>query len=48
MALGALFALVIDRLATAFGPAEIPVGLLSAAIGAPAFLILFVATSRRS
>ena len=48
MALGALFALVIDRLATAFGPAEIPVGLLSAAIGAPAFLILFVATSRRA
>ena len=48
MALGALFALVIDRLATAFGPAEIPVGLLSAAIGAPAFLILFVTTSRRS
>lgn len=48
MALGALFALVIDRLATAFGPAEIPVGLLSAAIGAPAFLILFIATSRRS
>lgn len=48
MAIGALFALVIDRMATAFGPAEIPVGLLSAAIGAPAFLFLFVATSRRS
>ena len=48
MTLGALFALVIDRLATAFGPAEIPVGLLSAAVGAPAFLILFVVTSRRS
>ena len=48
MAIGALFALVIDRLATAFGPAEIPVGLLSAAIGAPAFLLLFVLTSRRS
>jgi iron complex transport system permease protein len=48
MALGALFALLIDRLATAFGPAEVPVGLLSAAIGAPAFLILFVTTSRRS
>ncbi|HEY0102366.1 MAG TPA: iron ABC transporter permease [Brevundimonas sp.] len=48
MALGALFALLIDRLATAFGPAEIPVGLLSAAIGAPAFLILFVLTSRRA
>lgn len=48
MAAGALFALVIDRLATAFGPAEIPVGLLSAALGAPVFLALFVATSRRS
>lgn len=48
MALGALFALLIDRLATAFGPAEIPVGLLSAAVGAPAFLILFVTASRRS
>ena len=48
MAVGALFAMLIDRLATAFGPAEIPVGLLSAAIGAPAFLILFVATTRRA
>jgi iron complex transport system permease protein len=48
MAVGALFALLIDRLATAFGPAEVPVGLLAAAIGAPAFLILFVTTSRRS
>jgi iron complex transport system permease protein len=48
MAIGALFALMIDRLATAFGPAEIPVGLLSAAMGAPAFLLLFVAASRRS
>ncbi|WP_162252089.1 iron ABC transporter permease [Brevundimonas sp. Root1423] len=48
MAIGALFALIIDRMATAFGPAEIPVGLLSAAIGAPAFLFLFVAASRRS
>jgi iron complex transport system permease protein len=48
MAIGALFALIIDRLATGFGPAEIPVGLLSAAIGAPAFLIRFVASSRRS
>ena len=48
MAMGALFALIIDRLATAFGPAEIPVGLLSAAIGAPAFLALFIAISRRS
>lgn len=48
MAVGALFALLIDRLSTAFGPAELPVGLLSAAIGAPAFLILFIATSRRT
>lgn len=48
MAIGALFALLIDRMATAFGPAEIPVGLLSAAIGAPAFLFLFVSASRRS
>jgi iron complex transport system permease protein len=48
MAAGALFALIIDRLATAFGPAETPVGLLSAALGAPVFLALFVATSRRS
>jgi iron complex transport system permease protein len=48
MAIGALFALLIDRLATAFGPAEVPVGLLAAAIGAPGFLILFVTTSRRS
>ena len=48
MAVGALFALLIDRLSTAFGPAELPVGLLSAAVGAPAFLILFVVTSRRA
>jgi iron complex transport system permease protein len=48
MVLGALFALLIDRLATVFGPAEIPIGLLSAAVGAPAFLILFVVTSRRT
>ena len=39
---------LIDRLSTAFGPAELPVGLLSAAVGAPAFLVLFVVTSRRS
>ncbi|WP_133365853.1 FecCD family ABC transporter permease [Qipengyuania sediminis] len=48
IALGAVFALAIDRLATAFGPGEIPVGLLAAAIGAPAFLLLFVVTARRS
>jgi len=48
MATGALFALVIDRLASAFGPAELPVGLLSAAFGAPAFLLLFVLNARRA
>jgi iron complex transport system permease protein len=48
MAVGAAFALIVDRLTTALGPSEIPVGLLTAAIGAPAFLLLFVATSRRS
>lgn len=44
---GALFALVIDRLSTAFGPAEVPVGVLAAAVGAPAFLIVFIAGARR-
>ncbi len=48
IATGALFALAIDRLSGAFGPAEIPVGLLAAAIGAPAFLALFVLVARRS
>ncbi len=43
---GALFALGIDRLSVAFGGAEVPVGLLAAAVGAPLFLILFVATAR--
>lgn len=43
---GALFALAIDRLSVAFGGAEIPVGLLAAAVGAPLFLVLFVATAR--
>ena len=47
MAIGALFALVIDRMSTAFGPAELPVGLLAAAVGAPTFLALFIATARR-
>lgn len=44
---GALFALGIDELSGAFGPAEVPVGLLAAAAGAPAFLLLFVVTARR-
>jgi iron complex transport system permease protein len=47
MGLGALLCLVVDRLSVAFGAAEIPVGLLAAAVGAPSFLLLFVATSRR-
>jgi iron complex transport system permease protein len=47
MAMGALFGLAIDRLSTAFGPAELPVGLLAAGVGAPAFLILLVMTARR-
>lgn len=45
---GALFALAVDRLTTAFGPAELPVGLVAAALGAPAFLALFVMTGRRA
>lgn len=48
VAAGALLALVIDRLSTAFGPAEVPVGVLAAAVGAPAFLIIFIASSRRA
>lgn len=48
MAIGALAALAIDRLATAFGPAELPVGLLAALVGAPVFLALFIVTARRA
>lgn len=44
---GAAFVLAIDRVARA-GETEIPLGLLAAAIGAPAFLILFVASGRRA
>jgi len=44
--LGALFALIVDRLSLAFGPAEVPAGLLAAGVGAPLFLVLFVSTSR--
>lgn len=47
VAAGALFALAIDRLSTAFGPAEVPVGVLAAAVGAPAFLLIFIASARR-
>lgn len=46
IATGSLFALAIDAISTAFGPAEIPVGLLAAAVGAPLFLLLFVARAR--
>ena len=45
--IGALFALGVDRLSTAFGPSELPIGLLTAACGAPAFLALYVFGSRR-
>lgn len=45
---GMLLALAIDAASTAWGPAELPVGLLAAALGAPAFLLLFVAASRRA
>lgn len=45
---GGLFALAIDRASLAFGAAEVPVGLLAAAIGAPLFLALFVLTARRA
>lgn len=44
---GALFAVLIDRVGALFGPAELPVGLLAAAVGAPAFLGLLVARGRR-
>lgn len=43
---GACLAVLVGQLARAFGPAEIPVGLLTAAVGAPAFLALFIATQR--
>ncbi len=40
MALGALYLLVIDNLARTATPAEIPLGILTALIGAPVFAIL--------
>lgn len=46
--LGAVFALTIDRVAAALGPAEPPVGLLAAGLGAPAFLILYLGKGGRS
>ncbi|HEV7351569.1 MAG TPA: iron ABC transporter permease [Brevundimonas sp.] len=45
--LGAALALIVGQLARAFGPAEIPVGLLTALIGAPAFLALFLSGAGR-
>lgn len=45
--LGAGLALIVGQLARAFGPAEIPVGLLTALIGAPAFLALFISGAGR-
>ena len=47
IALGAVFALAVDRVAAALGPAEPPVGLLAAGLGAPAFLILYLIDERR-
>ena len=46
IAIGAGFAVGIDRLTTIGGAGELPVGLLSAAVGAPLFLVLFVRQSR--
>ncbi|CAM3156353.1 Iron ABC transporter permease [Sphingomonas antarctica] len=43
IAIGALFGVLLDTAATSFGPVELPVGLLAAGLGAPAFLALFVA-----
>ncbi len=48
LATGALFALAVDRLSTAFGAAELPVSLLAAGLGAPAFLLLFVLSAQRA
>ena len=45
--LGAALALIVGQLARAFGPAEIPVGLLTALVGAPAFLALFISRAGR-
>ena len=45
IAIGALFGILLDTAATSFGPVELPVGLLAAAIGAPVFLVLFVLRS---
>jgi iron complex transport system permease protein len=44
--LGAAFLLVVDTLARTLGPTEIPLGVLTATLGAPIFVWL-LATSRR-
>lgn len=46
VAIGALFGVLLDSAASGFGPVELPVGLLAAAIGAPIFLGLFVLRSK--
>ncbi len=43
IAIGAFFGLLLDGASRIFGAIELPVGLLAAALGAPAFLALFVA-----
>jgi len=44
--LGAVFVLALDLAARSLGPVEVPLGLLTAAVGAPAFLALFIAMGR--
>lgn len=44
---GAALTGAVDLLARSLGPVEIPLGVLTAAVGAPAFLALFVRQSRR-
>jgi iron complex transport system permease protein len=46
MLLGAAFLLFVDTLARTLGPTEVPLGVLTAAVGAPVFVWL-LATSRR-
>lgn len=43
---GALFLLVIDNLARALTYAEIPIGILTALVGAPLFAVLFIMSNR--
>lgn len=46
--LGAALLCLVDLLARSLGPVETPLGVLTAAVGAPAFLLLFVARGRRA